>query len=190
MTTTYTVLATSGVSRVQDAGAMIIRVSELDEQGLRIDDVAALTPGLSDASWQLESASLQVEPDGADVLVHGEVAATVPQTCSRCLESFPAHVEVPIDVRLVPRPPAGDSVELEADDLDVDFYTDDQLDLARVVETETTLALPMKPLCRPDCRGLCPVCGANRNVVACACATRPADPRLAVLRDLGGPRAH
>jgi uncharacterized protein len=53
-----------------------------------------------------------------------------------------------------------------------------------VVETETTLALPMKPLCRDDCRGLCPVCGGNRNLVACACAQRTPDPRLAVLKDL------
>ena len=74
-------------------------------------------------------------------------------------------------------------VELGADDLDLDFYTNDQLDLTRIVETETSLALPMKSLCRSDCRGLCPVCGVNRNAVPCACAPRPPDPRLAVLRD-------
>jgi uncharacterized protein len=163
---------------------MIIRVSELDEQGLRIDDVAALAPALSDPSWRLEAAALEVEVDGSDVFVRGRLTAALPQTCGRCLETFPARVEVPVDVRLVPKPPAGDSVELDADDLDVDFYANDQLDLGRVVETETTLALPMKPLCRPECLGLCAVCGANRNVVPCTCASRPPDPRLAVLRDL------
>ncbi|MBI3635882.1 MAG: DUF177 domain-containing protein, partial [Candidatus Rokubacteria bacterium] len=60
----------------------------------------------------------------------------------------------------------------------------DELDVSRLVETETSLALPMKPLCRPDCRGLCPLCGGNRNVVSCTCETRPPDPRLAALRDL------
>jgi uncharacterized protein len=184
MTQTYAVLGECVERRAKDAGAMIIRVSELEEQGLRIDDVAALATALSDPSWRLESAELLVEADGADVFVRGRVAATVPQTCGRCLETFPARIEVPIDVRLAPRPPAGDSVELAADDLDVDFYANDQLDLGRVVATETTLALPMKPLCRPDCQGLCAVCGANRNVVPCTCASRPPDPRLAVLRDL------
>jgi uncharacterized metal-binding protein YceD (DUF177 family) len=169
---------------------MIIRVSELEEQGLRIDDVAALAPALTDPSWRLEAADLLVEADDSDVFVRGEVAATVPQTCGRCLEAFPARIEVPIDVRLVPKTPAGDSVELGADDLDVDFYANDELDLGRVVANETTLALPMKPLCRPDCRGLCAVCGANRNVVACTCATRPPDPRLAVLRDLATRQAN
>ena len=87
-------------------------------------------------------------------------------------------------MRLVPRPATKDSVELGADDLDVDFYVDDLLDLKRVVETETTLVLPMKPLCREDCRGLCPACGGNRNLVPCTCASLPPDPRLAALRDL------
>lgn len=169
---------------------MIIRVSELEEHGLRIDDAGALASALTDPSWHLESVGLDVEADGAEVFVRGRLTATMPLTCSRCVESFPGRVDVDLDVRLVPRPAAADSVELGADDLDVDFYEGDELDLGRVIENETTLALPMKPLCRPDCRGLCAVCGANRNVVACACASRPPDPRLAALRDLAARPTH
>jgi uncharacterized protein len=169
---------------------MIIRVSELEEHGLRIDDVQALAGALPDPSWRLEAVDLEVEADGAEVFVRGRLAVTAPQTCGRCLEAFPARVETPVDVRLVPRPAAADSVELGADDLDVDFYENDELDLARVVENEATLALPMKPLCRDDCRGLCPACGANRNVAPCTCAPRPPDPRFAALRDLAARPAH
>ena len=169
---------------------MIIRVSELEEQGLRIDDVALLPGALSDPSWRLESVALEVEADGTEVFVRGRLRATVPLTCGRCLEPFAARVDAAVDVRLMPRPSGADSVELGADDLDVDFYTNDELDLARLVENETTLALPMKPLCRPDCRGLCAVCGANRNVVACTCAQRPPDPRLVALRDLAARQTH
>jgi uncharacterized protein len=165
---------------------MIIKVSELEEQGLSVTDPHALAQAYSDPSWRLETVALQIDPDGAEVFVHGNVAATVPQTCSRCLEAFPARVSAPVDVRLVPRPATGDSVELGADDLDVDFYQDDQLDLARLLETETTLGLPMKPLCREDCRGLCPVCGGNRNAEACACRPQATDPRWAALRGLAG----
>ena len=163
---------------------MIIRVSELEESGLRIDDVAALGPVFTDPAWRLESVALEVEPDGKDVFVRGRLVATMPQTCSRCLEDFAARVDAPLDVRLVPRPAGADSVELGADDLDTDFYENDELDVTRVVANEATLALPMKPLCREDCRGLCRVCGANRNLAPCTCDTRPPDPRLAVLRDL------
>src|SRR6266508_969069 len=184
MTQTYGVFEHRAEGPSRDAGAMIIRVSELEEQGLRIDDVALLAAALSDPSWRLESVALQIEADGAEVFVHGRLGATVPLTCGRCLEPFSARVDAAVDVRLMPRPSGADSVELGADDLDVDFYANDELDLARLVENETTLALPMKPLCRPDCRGLCAVCGANRNLVACTCAQRPPDPRLAALRDL------
>jgi uncharacterized protein len=163
---------------------MMIKVSELDEQGVSVTDPNALDRAFSDPAWRLDAVSLQINPDGADVFVHGSVGATIPQVCGRCLESFPARVEAPVDVRLVPRPATGDSVELGEDDLDVDFYVNDLLDLDRVVETETTLALPMKPLCRDDCRGLCPACGGNRNVAQCSCADRAPDPRLAALRDL------
>jgi len=169
---------------------MIIRVSELEEQGLRIDDVHALASALADPAWRLDSVALDVQADGVEVFVRGRLAATVPQTCGRCLEVFPVRVDTPVDVRLVPRPARADSVELGADDLDVDFYENDELDLARLIANEATLALPMKPLCREDCRGLCPVCGANRNVAPCTCAPRPPDPRLAVLRDLSARSSH
>ena len=163
---------------------MIIRVSDIQEEGLAVDDAAAVGAPYADPAWRLEGLSLRFERDEQDVLVHGEIRATVPQVCSRCLEPFPARVRAGVDVRLVPRPATADNVELASDDLDVDFYQKDELDLTALVETETTLALPMKPLCRDDCLGLCPVCGSNRNVTACACAARAADPRLAVLKDL------
>ena len=160
---------------------MMIKVSELEEAGLTVEDPAAIGVPFADASWQLDDVDLSVVPDGRDVLVRGRLSATVPQVCSRCLESFPAAVHPNVDVRLVPRPATGDSVELGEDDLDVDFYSNDVLDLAALIETETTLALPMKPLCRAECRGLCPTCGANRNLASCDCPSRTADPRLAVL---------
>ena len=162
---------------------MIIRVSELEDEGLTVDAPSALGRGFSDPAWRLDRVQLRVAPDGPDVIVQGSLTATVPQTCSRCAESFPARVEADVDLRLEPRPASGDTVELGADDLDVDFYTDDQIDLSRLVENETTLALPMKPLCTDACRGLCPVCGANRNLNPCVCDQRPPDPRLAALRE-------
>lgn len=169
---------------------MIIRVSDIQDDGLAVDDATAVGAPYADPAWQLEGLDLRLERDGQDVLVHGEVRATVPQVCSRCLEPFPARVRAGVDVRVVPRPASADSVELASDDLDVDFYAKDELNLSALIETETTLALPMKPLCRDDCRGLCPVCGGNRNVTVCSCATRAADPPLAVLKDLAERLSH
>lgn len=164
---------------------MIIRISEIPDEGLVVANPGEFVAPYTDRSWRLQGLRLRVERDEDDVRVTGELAANVPLVCGRCLEEFRVDVRPSVDLRYGPRPPVGDAVELGADDLDQDFYDNDQLNLATLVETETTLALPMKPLCRPDCRGLCPVCGGNRNVTACACPTRPPDPRLADLGDLG-----
>lgn len=163
---------------------MIIRISELPPDGLTVRDAAAFGAPFADPTWRLGAIDLHVRQDGVDVVVDGRVEATVPQVCGRCTEPFPVEVRVTVASRFVPRPGTADAVELSEDDLETDVYANDQLDLAALVETETTLALPMKPLCRDDCRGLCPVCGGNRNVTACACHERKPDPRLAVLKDL------
>jgi uncharacterized protein len=169
---------------------VIIRVSELQGEGLTIDNPATLGLPYEDRSWRLNRVHLQVARDGADVVVDGTIEATVPQVCGRCLESFPVELRVPIDLRFVERPMVGDTIELSDDDFETDFYVHDELDLGATVQTETTLALPMKPLCRPNCRGLCRVCGGNRNVVACACPEDPPDPRFAALRDLSARLDH
>ena len=161
---------------------MIIPVSDLQPEGLDVRDARQFsTPPFTDLSWRLDALSLHVEPDGSDVVVQGHIEAAIPQTCGRCLESFPTRVTVPVDVRLTPRPAARDDIELGADDLDTDFYASDELDLGALIQTETTLALPMKPLCRDDCRGLCHVCGVNRNLTTCECRERQPDARVAVL---------
>jgi uncharacterized protein len=163
---------------------MIIRVSELPGEGLNVTDAERLRAAFTDPSWRLREVDLHVSRDGVDVLVEGAIGAEVPLSCGRCLEPFPVEVRARVDSRFVPRPAAGENIELSADDLETDVYADDQLDLGALVVTETTLALPMKPLCREDCKGLCPVCGGNRNITPCACAPRATDPRLAVLRKL------
>lgn len=163
---------------------MIIRVSELPGEGLTINEPATLGSPYQDRSWKLEAVRLHVARDGMDVVLTGEVGATVPQTCGRCLEPFPVTVRAPLDLRVMPRPAGADSLELSPDDFETDLYANDQLDLGAVVETETTLALPMKPLCRPDCRGLCPVCGGNRNFVTCTCPEHSPDRRLSGLKGL------
>ena len=168
----------------KDLASVRIRISDIPDDGLTVDDTTALAGLYGDPAWRLEAVHLRLVRDQADVLVSGEVRATVPQVCGRCLEPFPAPVCAIVDVRMVPRPARPDNVELAADDLDVDFYENDEVDLSLVVGNETALALPMKPLCRAECLGLCPVCGGNKNVVACTCRPTAPDQRFAALRDL------
>lgn len=164
---------------------MLVRVSEIPEEGLRFEGVEGCTHPFQDPQWELRGLSLFVEKDQEDVVVQGRLHARALQTCSRCLESFPFVVNTDVDVRFAPRPQGrSEEVELTPADLEVYFYADDLLDLGRLIETETALGLPMKPLCRADCRGLCHLCGGNRNLMSCACEVKPPDPRLAVLRQI------
>jgi uncharacterized protein len=164
---------------------MIVRVSEIPEEGLVIEGAEAFPQPFADPAWRLEDVYLAVRKDGDDVHVLGRLQARVPQTCARCLDTFYVTAESAVDTSFVPAPrgPRPER-ELGADDLETDVYSGDVLDLGSLVETETTLALPMKPLCGESCRGLCPVCGANRNTTACGCPVKAADPRWAALQAL------
>ena len=79
-----------------------------------------------------------------------------------------------------------DGAEVAEDDLGVSFYKDETLDLGELMREQFILALPMKPLCRADCAGLCPVCGMNRNRETCGCQSEWIDPRMEALRRLTG----
>jgi uncharacterized protein len=164
---------------------MIIRVADIPDEGLQIEGPDAFPRPFQDAGWTLDDLSLAVDKDGEAVLVSGQFQARVPQLCGRCLEPYAVTVAPQVDTRFVPGPRRrGEEVELGADDLETDVYDKGIVDLSALLETETTLLLPMKPLCREDCRGLCPICGANRNVSACHCAVSADDPRWAPLRSL------
>ena len=70
---------------------------------------------------------------------------------------------------------------IEEDDLETSYYRDEVIDLDELMREQFYLALPMKPLCREDCRGLCPQCGVNLNSGTCDCVAEWKDPRLAPL---------
>lgn len=162
---------------------MLIRVADIPEEGLQIEGPEAFAHPFQDGTWKLDDVSLQVEKEGDAVFVRGRLSARVPQVCGRCLEGYVVSVEPRIDARFVPNPRGrGEEHELAADDLETDVYDNGILDLTALLETETSLGLPMKPLCGEACRGLCPVCGGNRNVADCACEEHPPDARWAPLK--------
>lgn len=118
--------------------------------------------------------------------VEGTVRTVLELPCGRCLEPFLLPVDAALDLRYLPMSErsSDDDQEVAEEDVDVSFYQDDQIDLTELLREQFYLALPMKPLCRDDCRGLCPQCGVNRNTGTCDCETGWEDPRLAPLKGL------
>jgi uncharacterized protein len=121
------------------------------------------------------SVTLTRTPQG--LYAQGRLTATVDYECSRCLESFDQRVSVRM-AELYHFPP-------ESAPPDSLIVTDDaHLDLTPVVREDFLLSIPMHALCRPDCKGLCPQCGANWNEGPCDCRDDAIDPRLAPLAKL------
>ncbi|MEO7274300.1 MAG: DUF177 domain-containing protein [Vicinamibacterales bacterium] len=131
--------------------------------------------------------SMDIERSGTDVFkVSGRVLGQLELDCGRCVEPFHLPVDATFELRYVPQ--TADSTEPERqlgdDELTTAFYSEGVLDVIDLVREQFQLVLPMKPLCREECKGLCPECGTNLNRGSCECAPRWEDPRLAALKSL------
>lgn len=111
--------------------------------------------------------------------VEGTLTFPIEMPCSRCLQPVKETIAVPFMERFASRPEA---VPKEDQD-EVHLISEDHIKLDSYVEEAVWLALPLAPVCREDCEGLCPECGTNRNNGACGCGTEKIDPRLAGLAD-------
>ena len=99
---------------------------------------------------------------------------------------LPAPLELHFDLLLkLGRPPVpAQEMELDSEELDEDYFQGDELDLNVLLREQILLALPLKPLCREECRGLCRQCGANLNRESCSCAAPGFNSSFAALEKL------
>ena len=121
---------------------------------------------------------------GQELFFQGHIDGSVIGHCARCLEEYTFQLGKDFFIVLVPKANMPEEVELSGGELDLSFYEGDQVDLSPLVREQIILALPTRPLCREDCKGLCASCGVNLNTQACSCTVSGGDPRLAVLRTL------
>ena len=142
-------------------------------------------PGLEFADARI-TGSVNLSKHGHDILVRGSIEGRMELTCSRCLDSFTAPVAIEFDLLLVPGPVGAAAVkeELSPDDLDLDYYTGEIIDLESILKEQIILMLPLKPLCEETCKGLCPFCGANLKRETCNCSTDAVDSPFARLAKL------
>ena len=131
--------------------------------------------------------SMDIEKAGGDAFrVTGAVSTRLEMNCGRCLEPFDVPVDASFELRYIPQAEnKGEGErEIEEDDLTTAYYREGALDVRELLREQFQLALPMKPLCREDCKGLCSQCGANLNRTTCGCTQTWEDPRLAALKGL------
>lgn len=132
----------------------------------------SFTPG-EGAVWEVELYRIS-----GGIEVTGSIVCAVSLTCFRCLETFERTIEAGLCEHVL----WAEGVTPES----TDEYCVDQgnLDLEPIFRDAICMALPARRLCRPECRGMCPVCGADLNVETCECSGNKVDPRLAQLEEL------
>lgn len=172
---------------------MFLSVRELELHKVRFD--AAFRPGQLEFLGNRLRQSGELEVRGSaellasiqEIRVRGRISGAVECDCDRCLEPvrFPIDGEFDLLFRPDEVPPgAHPEVRIAPADSEIGFYEGAGLQLADIVREQVLLWLPMQRLCTPECQGLCPSCGANRNRDACACQPQHADDRWSALRQL------
>jgi uncharacterized protein len=124
----------------------------------------------------------------ADIRLRGSFEGNFEIPCARCVEPVATHLDGDFD--LLFRPVGADTEAPErsitAPETEIGYYQKDSLLLEDVLREQVLLSLPVRTLCKPDCKGLCPRCGQNRNSQDCSCDEGPSDPRWEALAGLRG----
>lgn len=160
-------LSINAVELLRRSGSIKQIRIEIDPESIGLDS-PVLAPG-TPISVELDAESLT---DG--VVVTGRVRAGFRGECRRCLGPVEGFVDVDVQ----------ELYQVQVTDPDAFPIVGDQIDLVPVVRENVLLELPDAPVCRPDCAGLCPICGVDRNLLACTCTVETRDPRWAALEGL------
>jgi uncharacterized protein len=177
---------------------MFIKVKDLELRKLAFDETFA--PGAIDLGEELEqksairasgSAELVRENRGAreiveDIRIVGSFSTSIELRCARCLEPVENSLAESFDLLYRPQgvDARGDDASIGRAETEIGYYQGEGVLLEDVLKEQILLALPVKQVCRADCKGLCPHCGGNLNVESCNCAATVSDPRWTALEDI------
>ncbi len=169
---------------------MLIEVSQIPPEGLDVtlpeEELDLGTPTEGWVGPARVRGDLHVDRSGRGLLISGSFSGRLELLCGRCLEPFRFKAEDRFQVyceTTTPGQPAEER-ELADDELDVMYLEEGRINTEHLLRENILLSLPVQPLCREDCRGLCPQCGTNLNLGVCGCTENHGDPRLQILRKL------
>lgn len=130
--------------------------------------------------------SARVEKHIAQTNVDGEISTKIENNCNRCLKKVENDLEFPFTAIFVSPEnyTKQNEKKLSADELEVSVIDSEEIDMSELIREQILLALPTQFLCREDCKGLCPVCGSNKNLIDCKCIEKEIDPRWSDLKNI------
>jgi uncharacterized protein len=178
---------------------MRIRTQDLTEEklSLRFEEPPETFPILAEMSdadvcqfLTPIKAALRAQQIGDIVEIEGNISTVVRLECGRCLQSFemPLASQFALTYRQIDPVPESsdddDEIELTADDMVLVHYQGEEINLEKEIQEQVVLAFPLRALCKPDCKGLCPKCGADLNTAACDCERSPSGGKFDALKNL------
>jgi uncharacterized protein len=172
---------------------MFLSVKEMELRKIRFDET--FDPGRIDFSGEdIEQRSPLKASGVAEVLAHsdgevriqGRYSVVMSTQCDRCLKeaAFPLERSFDLYYRPMSVIARDEEVEIDEGETEIGFYENSGLELEDILREQVLLALPMQRVCSDVCRGICPVCGKNRNESRCDCKIENADDRWGALRKL------
>ena len=172
---------------------MFISVQELELKKVLFD--VAFQPGeieyFDDGDRLRQATPLQTEGSAellphteGEIRVRGHLLVTMRCDCNRCLEPADFPIDSSFDLYYRPADVAGEDEEVEIDEgeAEIAFYEGGGVELKDILRENVLLAMPMQRVCREDCKGMCPTCGQNRNLVHCECEPKLVDDRWSALK--------
>jgi uncharacterized protein len=170
---------------------VFISLQQLEKRPVRFD--VQIPPGEVEYDAKLSQASSLHAEGTASLLSHslgeirvqGKLDVTMQATCDRCLEPSSFPIQNQFDLLYMPAEKGkGGEDEVDQAGIDVGYYEGSGLGLNEVLREVVLLALPMQLVCSEGCKGICPVCGQNRNQRDCGCHAAGADDRWSKLKTL------
>ena len=175
---------------------MRIRIDDIKDEGLSLEyaEESAAFPalaGISDAGdceiIAPVKTSLRAFPVRDMIEVEGKVETTLRQSCGRCLEEYEENLSASFALTYTRHLPevsddSEDEVEISAEEMGLILFEGEEIDLRDAVQEQVLMALPIRPLCRQECKGLCPQCGANLNEGDCGCGSPDLNIKFAALK--------
>lgn len=177
---------------------MRIRIDDIKDEGFTLEFVeeSASFPGLQEicADGDFEFVApirtrLRAFQVRGMIEVEGKVETLLRQSCSRCLEEYEEKLCASFSLTYVTEMPevtddSGDEIEISAEEMGLIHFEGEEIDLRAAIQEQIVMALPLRPLCRQECKGLCPQCGANLNEADCGCGATDFNIKFAALKGL------
>jgi uncharacterized protein len=172
---------------------MYLSVKEMELRKIRFDET--FEPGQLDfgdagisqvSALRVQGSAELLAHTGGEIRIQGKLAVELEAECDRCLgrARFPLESSYDLFYRPMSHIAREEEVEIDEGEAEIGFFEGGGMQLEDILREQVMLLMPMQRVCAEACRGICPVCGCNRNETACECKVEAADDRWGALRNI------